>query len=187
MLINQFFFVLHSMNRQGECYRHAMTCGAGIGIFLMLRVCFLPNVMIYVFSCMNLSKQGMCSLFEVLSSERCLWVLTSRSIFAIFLCNIHQPSAYSLYGQQSDMERLLWSGHLNNMVHWFYQRTNILLQRCERQAMWPSLYLDAFGEEVTETLLYSLLFHALSLVDMDWQPENAFTCLETEAVSHVLK
>lgn len=59
MLINQFFFVLHSMNRQGECYRHAMTCGAGIGIFLMLRVCFLLNVMIYVFSCMNISKQGM--------------------------------------------------------------------------------------------------------------------------------
>ncbi|XP_024369767.1 E3 ubiquitin-protein ligase PRT6 isoform X2 [Physcomitrium patens] len=55
-----------SVNRQGECYRHAMVCGAGIGVFLMLR------------------------------------------------------------------------------------RTNILLQRCERQAMWPSPYLDAFGEEDIE-------------------------------------
>lgn len=30
------------------------------------------------------------------------------------------------------------------------RRTNILLQRCERQAMWPSPYLDAFGEEDIE-------------------------------------
>ncbi|KAG6540804.1 hypothetical protein Mapa_017828 [Marchantia paleacea] len=52
-----------SLNKQGECYRHAMACGAGVGVFLMLR------------------------------------------------------------------------------------RTNILLQRCERQANWPSPYLDAFGEE----------------------------------------
>lgn len=28
------------------------------------------------------------------------------------------------------------------------QKTNILLQRCARQASWPSPYLDAFGEEV---------------------------------------
>ncbi|KAG0593011.1 hypothetical protein KC19_1G298000 [Ceratodon purpureus] len=52
--------------RQGECTRHSMKCGAGIGIFLMLR------------------------------------------------------------------------------------RTNILLLRCGRQAMWPSPYLDAFGEEDLE-------------------------------------
>ncbi|XP_024387527.1 E3 ubiquitin-protein ligase PRT6 isoform X2 [Physcomitrium patens] len=55
-----------SVNRQGECTRHAMNCGAGIGIFLMLR------------------------------------------------------------------------------------KTNILLLRCGRQAMWPSPYLDAFGEEDLE-------------------------------------
>ncbi|CAM6107115.1 unnamed protein product [Calypogeia fissa] len=55
-----------SVNRQGECYRHAMACGAGVGVFLMLR------------------------------------------------------------------------------------KTNILLQRCERQAFWPSPYLDAFGEEDVE-------------------------------------
>ncbi|KAL3679047.1 hypothetical protein R1sor_022003 [Riccia sorocarpa] len=55
-----------SLNKQGECYRHAMACGAGVGVFLMLR------------------------------------------------------------------------------------RTTILLQRCERQANWPSPYLDAFGEEDLE-------------------------------------
>lgn len=73
----------------------------------------------------------------------------------------------------------------NNVVYWFYQRTNILLQRCERQAMWPSLYLDAFGEEVTETWLYSLFFYALSLVDMDsWEcihmswGRGSVTCLK---------
>ncbi|KAL2613856.1 hypothetical protein R1flu_025548 [Riccia fluitans] len=54
------------LNKQGECYRHAMACGAGVGVFLMLR------------------------------------------------------------------------------------RTTILLQRCERQANWPSPYLDAFGEEDLE-------------------------------------
>lgn len=27
------------------------------------------------------------------------------------------------------------------------RKTNILLQRCARQASWPSPYLDAFGEE----------------------------------------
>jgi hypothetical protein len=32
------FYFRNSMNRQGECYRHAMVCGAGIGVFLMLRV-----------------------------------------------------------------------------------------------------------------------------------------------------
>ncbi|XP_024382980.1 E3 ubiquitin-protein ligase PRT6 isoform X2 [Physcomitrium patens] len=52
-----------SICRQGELYRHAMVCGAGIGVFLMLRT------------------------------------------------------------------------------------TNIRLQRCKRQAMWPSPYLDDFGEE----------------------------------------
>jgi len=30
-----------------------------------------------------------------------------------------------------------------------WQRTTILLQRSARQAPWPSLYLDAFGEEVS--------------------------------------
>ncbi|KAJ7515845.1 hypothetical protein O6H91_22G030900 [Diphasiastrum complanatum] len=55
-----------SENMQSECYRHAGVCGAGIGVFLMLR------------------------------------------------------------------------------------RTNVLLMRWERQTMWPSPYLDAFGEEDLE-------------------------------------
>lgn len=33
------------------------------------------------------------------------------------------------------------------------QKTTILLQRSARLAFWPSLYLDAFGEEVLDLLM----------------------------------
>lgn len=44
-----------------------------------------------------------------------------------------------------------------------WQRTMILFQRCARQALWPSPYLDAFGEEV-------IFFY----LDMVW----IFDCVE---------
>lgn len=52
--------------------------------------------------------------------------------------------------------RILWLSNtalpLETLCDIVWQRTDILLQRCERQTLWPSPYLDAFGEEVTAAM-----------------------------------
>lgn len=38
--------------------------------------------------------------------------------------------------------------YLASLPYSYLQKTTILLQRSARRTLWPSLYLDAFGEEV---------------------------------------
>lgn len=114
-----------SMNRQGECYRHAMVCGAGIGVFLMLRVsspmCWFDNSTLFC------------------TSDPVSWVRVPTYEQSLPLNKSLLHTIGRLVGLRSTCLKVVL----------FLQRTNILLQRCERQAMWPSPYLDAFGEEVS--------------------------------------
>jgi hypothetical protein len=45
----------------------------------------------------------------------------------------------------------------------FFQKTNILLQRSARLAFWPSPYLDAFGEEVEVFLKFKDRKHIINV------------------------
>lgn len=111
-------FTLKLFCSASGCQSHAATCGAGTGVFLLIRVWLSDNC-----------------------STKFLAVVPNRYI---------------------DIDSLSL----------LCQKTTILLQRSARQALWPSLYLDAFGEEVDyfstvseHGILLKKMRHSSSCVD----------------------
>lgn len=98
--------VLFLMFRAGKCLNHASQCGAGVGIFLLVRVCVTSSHFIRWSYCQHFSA---------------LFFVISKDFVGFDSCSL--------------------------------QKTTILLQRSARLAFWPSLYLDAFGEEVLDLLM----------------------------------
>lgn len=141
------------ISRESGCQTHAATCGAGTGVFLLIRV-------LRSFLNLSLESLGCLVLFFFLT----LWISYSP-FWAIF-----SSSSLSFIKQ---LVTYLLGYFGNNELRLYSQRTTILLQRSARQAPWPSPYLDAFGEEVSFplTTLFSL-FSSIKKLIGPWNFKN---------------
>lgn len=113
--------------RESGCQTHSVTCGAGTGIFLLIRV-------LHSFLNFRIQSLGCLALFQYFFNF-VLWISFMSHLFFLFILEV---ISY-LFAW------IPWS----NKCCLCSQRTTILLQRSARQAPWPSPYLDTFGEEVS--------------------------------------